>query len=178
MIERFADLHQPWRTALWTVPLIVVAGSLSGILSNNGFGNPWFDALEKPAFMPPGWVFGFAWTTLYTMLGLALAVVLNAPPSRLRTVALVAFAAQLALNFAWSPIFFAAHDIDAARWVITAMLILAAAAATTFRQVRPLAGWLMFPYLLWLIFAAALTSQVAQLNPGASEPLSLTLTGG
>ena len=167
-----------WRTALWTVPLIVGLGTLSGVLSNSGFGNPWFDALEKPSFMPPGWTFGLAWTTLYTMLGLALALVLNEPASKERTGALLIFATQLLLNFAWSPIFFAAHDITTARSVIVAMLILAAVAAGKFRRLRPLAGWLLVPYLMWLIFAAALTDQIGRLNPGAGESLLLTLTGG
>ena len=172
------SIREPWRTALWTVPLIVGLGSLSGYLSGRGFGNPWFDALRKPSFMPPGWTFGFAWTTLYTMLGLSLALVLNEPPSKDRNGALFLFATQMLLNFAWSPIFFAAHDIKAAGAVITVMLVLAALAAGKFRRLRPLAGWLMVPYLLWLIFAATLTQQVGRLNPGASESLLLKLTGG
>lgn len=43
------------RWALVTVPVIVLLGFLSGQLANSGFGNRWFDALEKPALMPPGW---------------------------------------------------------------------------------------------------------------------------
>jgi tryptophan-rich sensory protein len=167
-----------WKKALWTVPLIVGLGSLSGILSNSGFGNPWFDALAKPSFMPPGWAFGAAWTTLYTMLGIALATVLNEPRSKKRTSALLAFAVQLILNFSWSPIFFAGHDIKAAGAVIVAMLIAAAIALGKFWRLRPLAGALMIPYLGWLMFAATLTYEIGRLNPGASEPLLLKLIGG
>jgi tryptophan-rich sensory protein len=175
MVEQRA----PWRTALWTVPLLVGLGTLSGVASNSGFGNPWFDALEKPSFMPPGWAFGVAWTTLYTMLGLALALVIDLPASKERSGALFLFATQMLLNFAWSPIFFAAHDIRTAGSVIFAMLVLAAVAAGKFRRLRPLAGWLMVPYLMWLIFAAALTDQIRRLNPGAGESLlTLALMGG
>ena len=132
MTDRARDDRGLWRKALVVVPLIVGLGSLSGFLSNSGFGNPWFDALQKPSFMPPGWAFGAAWTTLYTMLGIALAAVLNEPPSPERDKAVRAFVAQLLLNFAWSPIFFAAHDIKAAGAVIVAMLIIAALAPVSY----------------------------------------------
>jgi tryptophan-rich sensory protein len=159
------------RIALITVPAIVFAGWLSGRLSNSGYENPWFDALIKPTFMPPGWIFGFAWTFLYILLGLALALILAAPKSSRRTGALFLFFAQLALNFAWSPIFFAAHDISLAKIVIFLMTALAAAAAGQFRRIRPLAGALMLPYLGWLIFAATLTAAIERLNPTAGTAL-------
>ena len=53
------------RYALFTVPAVLLLGTISGRIANSGYGNPWFDALTKPAFMPPGWVFGAAWTLLY-----------------------------------------------------------------------------------------------------------------
>ncbi|MEO5611343.1 MAG: TspO/MBR family protein, partial [Sphingomicrobium sp.] len=93
------------RFALVTVPAIVLLGSASGWLSNSGYDNGWFAALAKPSFMPPGWAFGVAWTILYILLGLALAMILAEPPSDRRRTALVLFFVQLALNFAWSPIF-------------------------------------------------------------------------
>jgi benzodiazapine receptor len=160
-----------WRVAFVTVPAIVGFGSLSGWLANSGYGNAWFDALSKPTFMPPGWAFGLVWPILYALLGMALAAVLQAPATQRRRTALILFFAQLALNFAWSPIFFAAHDIRLALWVIVAMAILAAMAASQFRQIRPLAGWLMLPYLAWLCFAAALTAAIDKLNPGSGTSL-------
>ncbi|WP_309661207.1 TspO/MBR family protein [Sphingomonas sp.] len=157
--------------ALVTVPAIVLAGSASGWLSNSGFGNPWFDGLAKPFYMPPGWVFGVAWTFLYILLGLALAMILAEPPSDRRRTALVLFYVQLALNFAWSPIFFAAHDIRLAAVVIFVMLALAASAGGQFFRIRPLAGGLMTPYLAWLCFAATLNTAFYTLNPGAGASL-------
>ena len=177
MVEGARDDRGLWKTALLTVPLIVGVGTLSGYLSNSGFSNPWFNALEKPAFMPPGWAFGLAWTTLYTMLGIALAAILNEAPSRERTIAIRAFVAQLVLNFLWSPVFFAAHDIKTAGAVIVAMIFVSAVALAKFWQLRPLAGALMIPYLGWLMFAAALNMEIARLNPGASEPLARMMGG-
>lgn len=160
-----------WKLALVTVPAIVLGGSASGWLSGSGYGNPWFDALTKPPFMPPGWTFGVAWTTLYTLMGIALARILAGPPSERRRPALILFFAQLALNFAWSPIFFAGHDIALATVVIFLMLAMAAAATAQFLRIDRVAGALMLPYLAWLCFAAALTRVIDQLNPGAGASL-------
>src|SRR4028118_555450 len=70
------------RYALVTVPLVLLLGAIFGRLAGSGYGNPWFDALQKPALMPPGWVFGAAWTLLYICLGLALALILHARGAR------------------------------------------------------------------------------------------------
>ena len=156
-----------WKIALITVPAIVLAGSASGWLSNSGYSNPWFDGLVKPWFMPPGWAFGAAWTTLYTFMGLSLAMVIAAPESPKRRTGLILFFIQLAINFAWSPVFFGAHDIKLGEGMILTMLVIAAVAASLFRQVRLAAGLLLLPYLLWLCFAWALNSSIDSLNPGA-----------
>jgi benzodiazapine receptor len=84
------------RYALVTVPLVLLLGTVSGRLAGSGYGNPWFDALVKPALMPPGWVFGVAWTLLYICLGLALAMILHARGARGRRLAIGLFLAQLA----------------------------------------------------------------------------------
>src|SRR3954454_14455088 len=115
------------RWAVVTVPLILLLGSLSGVAANSGYGNPWFESLAKPGFMPPGWAFPVAWTFLYICLGLACAHILHARGARGRPLALTLFLAQLVLNFAWSPLFFAAHKVSLAFWTIVAMWLLAAA---------------------------------------------------
>ena len=159
------------KTALVAVVAIELVGGLSGRLSNSGYGNGWFNGLQKPFFMPPGWAFGVVWPILYALLGVSLAMVLAEPPSDRRRLALILFFAQLALNFVWSPIFFAAHDISLAKWVIFVMAIIAAAAAGQFLRIRRTAALLMIPYLAWLIFAATLNIAIEALNPGAGASL-------
>jgi benzodiazapine receptor len=168
--------HRPWwKIALITVPAIVIAGSLVGSLSNSGFDNGWYAALAKPSFQPPGWAFGVVWTILYALMGIALAMVLAEPPSKLRRDALWLFGGQLALNLSWSPIFFGMRMIDAALVVIITMLVMALATAKQFRRLKPVAGWLLVPYLLWLCLASALNYETGRLNPGAdSAPLGIT----
>ena len=164
-----------WRKALVTVPAIVIVGSLMGYLSNSGFDNGWYAGLRKPSFQPPSWAFGAVWTTLYTMMGIALAAILNEPDSRDRRRALTLFGLQLGLNFGWSPIFFGAQMIDLALVVIVLMLVLALATARAFKNMRKVAGYLLVPYLLWLCLATALNYETGRLNPGAdARPLGIT----
>lgn len=159
------------KLALIAVIVIELAGGLSGWISNSGYGNAWFDSLQKPSFMPPGWTFGVVWPILYALMGIALALVLAEPPSPRRKLALILFFAQLALNLVWSPIFFAGHDITLAKWAIFVMAALAAAAAGQFLRIRKAAGLLLIPYLAWLVFAATLNSTIEALNPGAGTSL-------
>jgi len=151
-------------TASLAVPVIVGLGFLMGRLSNSGFGNPWFDQLAKPAAMPPGWVFGVAWTMLYMLMGLALALAVGGHKHQRRQGALLLFITQLALNYSWSPIFFGFRQIELGLAVIVAILVLASATAIAFAKIRPLAGWLLAPYVGWLCFATYLNFEIWRLN--------------
>jgi translocator protein len=165
------------RYALFTVPAILLLGTLSGRLSGSGEGNAWFEALAKPALMPPGWAFGAAWTLLYILLGLSLAMVLHAHGARERRRALLLFAFQLILNFAWSPVFFGLHRVDWALSMIAAMIVTVLAMIFVIWRIRIVAALLLYPYLGWLIFAAILNYQILALNPEAAtlEPGGRTI---
>ena len=89
------------RWSLLTVPAIVLLGFLSGRLANSGYGNRWFDALEKPALMPPGWLFGVAWTILYILMGLALAIALHAGGAKGQGQDIILFQVQMLMNLTW-----------------------------------------------------------------------------
>jgi translocator protein len=169
-MKSIASTNKLWRIAIPAMIAIVALGSLSGYLSNSGYSNAWFAGLEKPAFMPPGWMFGVVWTTLYALMGLALALVWTSPPTAERTSAMRLFFAQLIVNFAWSPIFFGARMIEIGLLTILVMFVLAGLTAWRFGRVRALAGWLLVPYLAWLCVATALNFEIGRLNPGADSP--------
>lgn len=155
------------RYALFTVPGVLLLGTLAGRLSGAGAGNRWFDALDKPGFMPPGWAFGAAWTILYILLGLSLAMVLHARGAKDRKKGLILFALQLALNFAWPPVFFAFHKVELALSLIAAMIVLTVGMIFLLWRFRIPAALLLYPYLGWLMFAAVLNYQVMARNPDA-----------
>jgi len=155
------------RWALVMVPLLLLLGIASGLFSGSGYGNRWFAALNKPAAMPPAWLFPVAWTILYILMGFALALILGARGARGRRIAIAFFVVQFVLNLAWSPLFFAAHQVDAALVLIVVLLVAVALTTWHFARIRPVAGLLLAPYLFWLVFAAYLNYEIARLNPDA-----------
>ncbi|MBW8783288.1 MAG: tryptophan-rich sensory protein [Novosphingobium sp.] len=156
------------RWALVLVPGVLLLGLLSAALSRSGPGNPWFDALQKPAIYPPPEVFGIVWSVLYMLMALALAQVVVARGARLRRAAIALFLIQLVLNLAWSPLFFAAHQIAAALVLLIILDVAVAITTVVFFRVRPAAGALFVPYLAWVAFATVLNLQFLTANPNAA----------
>lgn len=155
------------RWALVTVPLIMLLGFLSGQIAVSGDENAWYRALVKPEAQPPGPVFGIVWPILYFLMGLSLAIVLNARGAALRWPAVGLFLVQLVLNLFWSPLFFGIHQVGAALGLSALLVLLVAATIFLFMKVRKAAAWLLVPYLLWLCFATYLTWRIDRLNPDA-----------
>ena len=155
------------RWAMVTVPLIILLGFAANRLAPSGEHNRWYAQLAKPALTPPGWVFPIAWTTLYVLIGLALAMILNARGSRLRGLAITLFAAQMLVNLIWTPLFFGAHQVTSALVTVGVMFMLALITTLVFGRIRTAAAWLMVPYLVWLCFAGALNWGIMTLNPKA-----------
>ncbi|PEQ13733.1 tryptophan-rich sensory protein [Novosphingobium sp. PC22D] len=153
------------RWTLLTVPTMLLLGLLSGTLSGSGAGNVWFATLVKPAAYPPASTFGIVWPILYVLMGIALAVIFAARGAPGRGPAVVVFVVQAALNLAWSPVFFAMHDILAALVVIALLDLAVLATILLFYRVRPIAALLLVPYLLWIGFATYLNWELHVLNP-------------
>jgi benzodiazapine receptor len=155
------------RWSLFLVPGIVLLGFLSGQVAGSGPGNPWFDALRKPSIYPPPATFGIVWTMLYVLMGVALAMVVSSRGARLRGFAIAAFIIQLLLNLAWTPLFFAAHQISGALLLLVVLDVAVMVTVVAFYRVRPVAAFLLAPYLAWILFATALNWQFLALNPQA-----------
>jgi tryptophan-rich sensory protein len=124
----------------------------------------WYRTLTKPSFNPPGWIFGPVWTSLYLLMAIAAWLVFNAPSSPPRTIGLALFLFQLALNLAWSWIFFRKHAIGAA--AIEVSVLWCSIGATTFvlSQISATSAWLMAPYWAWVTFASILNATIWRLN--------------
>lgn len=155
------------RIALFTVPATLLIGTLVGRLSNSGSGNPWYRALDLPSFQPPGWAFGVVWPILYICLGLALAMLIHARGAPGRGPLIALFLLQLAVNYAWSPVFFALHQVALGLALTGAMILLTFILIATLWRVRTAAALLLLPYLAWLCFAFALNYQIMIDNPDA-----------
>jgi tryptophan-rich sensory protein len=121
--------------------------------------------LLRPDWAPPPEIFGPVWTVLYILMGLAAWLVWRVGGFREAKPALTLFLVQLALNALWTWIFFAWQSGGLAFAEILLLWALIVATLISFWRIRPLAGALLVPYLLWVSFAAALTYSVWQRNP-------------
>ena len=154
------------RWALFLVPAVLLLGFVSGRLGGDA-SDPWFIALEKPAIFPPPAAFGIVWPILYTLMGLAAAMVCAAWGSRYRLPAILAFALQLVVNLAWSPVFFGEHEITLGLYIILVLDVAVLVTIVLFWKVRRAAALLLVPYLGWILFATVLNYEFLRLNPGA-----------
>ena len=122
----------------------------------------WYASLNQPSFTPPNWLFAPVWTALYILMAFAGWRVWK--KTGLRSIEMGAFAVQLALNFAWSALFFALHQIGAALAEIIALDTAILVTAVLFLRRDRLAGVMFLPYLAWTLFATVLTHAFWQLN--------------
>jgi len=145
------------------VLLCLAISGVGGWVTATSVGG-WYQALAKPAFNPPDWVFAPVWTALYLMIALA-----GWRVWRLRGIAsargaLTVYAVQLALNLSWSFVFFGARLIGAALAEIAVLLLAILANALLFWRIERAAGLLLAPYAAWVAFAAVLNAALWRLN--------------
>jgi len=152
------------RWTLFCVPVVLLLGILSGVMSGSGADEAWFAELRKPVGYPPPATFGLVWSVLYILMGWSLAIVVSASGARGRGTAALAFAVQLAINLAWSPVFFGLHRIGWALGVILALDVAVIVTIALFARIRPNAAWLLAPYLAWILFASYLNFAILQDN--------------
>lgn len=123
-----------------------------------------YQVLRKPAWTPPAWVFGPVWTVLYALMGVAAWLVWKEGGFGHAAIPLSLFLLQLALNGAWSWLFFGLEQRGVACVEILLLWLAILATLITFWNARPLAGALLLPYLAWVSFAAALNFAIWRMN--------------
>jgi benzodiazapine receptor len=140
------------------------AAALGGVASVRA--RDFYAALDRPAWAPPGWLFGPVWAVLYTAMAIAAWLVWRAGQAQGGArEALALFVAQLALNAAWTWLFFVFRRGGWATAEIILLWIAIAATIVAFWRLRPVAGAMLLPYLAWVTFAAFLTVSVWRRNP-------------
>lgn len=154
-----------WPVLVICIALPLMVGAVSGYATSRSV-DTWYATLAKPPFNPPNAVFGPVWTLLYVLMGVTLFLLWRSPSSPQRTRALIAFGVQLALNFAWSFLFFRYHLVTAAFVEILVLWGCILAMIVFSFRVKPVSAWLQTPYLLWVSFAALLNGAIRVLNPG------------
>ena len=170
------------RRDLFAMAVAAVAVNLVGALGVP-FTEPsgtWFAGLALPVFYPPNWAFGVVWPVLYALMGVAAVLVYREgrardavrpsstdgllPANRAARIALGLFAVQLAVNVAWSPIFWGLERPDLGLLVLLALLPLVVATILAFDRLDRRAAACLVPYLAWVLFATALNYGIWSLN--------------
>ncbi len=151
-----------WKTGLIAACAAVVVAISGALVTELG---PWYYGLRKPAFQPPDWLFGPAWTLIFGLAAFSGAVAWLASPNRTtRGWILGLFGFNIFLNILWSLLFFRLKRPD---WALFESYFLWASVAALILALFPrskLAAGLLVPYLAWVTFATVLNMAIVQLN--------------
>lgn len=152
-----------WKPLLINLAIPLAVGGLSALLTREGMKK--FPLLRQPPLSPPMWVFPVVWTLLFLMMGLACCLVYSSDTaSGRKRSALWVYGIQLAVNFIWPVLFFNGQLwLPAFLWLLLlwAMIL---GTLLQFYRIRPLAGLLLLPYLVWVTFAGYLNFGIYLLN--------------
>jgi tryptophan-rich sensory protein len=151
-----------------TVPIIVAALITIFVLGVGGAMTtvgPWYRSLRKPAWNPPDWAFGPAWTLILGLAaGSGVLAWTNAPDAAAHLRIALLFGVNIVLHMLWSPLFFNLRRPDWALIEVPFLWLSIAALMVGVAPFSPLASWLLLPYLLWVAFAAFLNFTIVQMN--------------
>lgn len=156
MIRRFLPL-------IYSFGIVFIVAFLGSAITIPALDD-WYTNLAKPAFNPPSFVFGPAWTILYILMAISAYLVWTKGKGAKLNIALAYYAGQLILNFLWSYLFFGLKNPLIAFLDIVILWILILFTTLKFWQISKPAGILLIPYLLWVTFAAFLNFSILILN--------------
>jgi len=154
-------MKNSWKAYLISIAGSLAVGGLSALLTREAMKE--FAALRQPPLSPPPAVFPIVWSVLFVLMGIAAALIWRSGDPR-RGNALFWYGAQLFVNFFWTIFFFRLEIRLFAFFWLLLLLALVIVTAVLFRRIRPAAGALLLPYLLWLLFAGYLNLGVWLLN--------------
>ena len=142
--------------------IITYSASFIGGFVTVSLKEPWYSQLIKSNYNPPDWIFAPVWTTLYLMMTLAIWFFWHSNKRDMNTVYI--YFIHIVFNTTWSIVFFGLHQIFAALVVLLALIFLIITLILKFKRVNLISYYLMFPYLLWTLYALFLNINLLVLN--------------
>ena len=140
---------------------MAVAG-IGGLMTDIG---PWYLGLVKPSWQPPDWLFGPAWTLIFSFAAASGVIAWRAAPNQAsREWMLALFALNAFLNVSWSLLFFKLKRPDWALMEVGFLWLSVALLMVVLGRYSRKASLLLAPYLVWIAFAAALNWATVRLN--------------
>lgn len=161
MEKSVANFWNRYKVYIISILIPLAVGGISYFISKDATKS--FYLVKQSRLTPPMWLFPLVWSVLYVLMGIGAAMIYKSK-HKLRAAALRVYAVQLAVNFLWSPIFFNARAFGVAFVWLVILWLLICYMALLFKEVRPLAGYLQLPYLVWVTFAGYLTYMTYALN--------------
>lgn len=151
-----------WFQLLMIVLITQLVSLLSSLFSGNA--GETYMSLIKPPLSPPGWLFGVVWPVLYLLMGVAAYIIYQTPETPKRKKSITLYWVQLFVNFLWPIVFFRFELYWVSVVVILLLDVLVLITTMLFYKAKKMAGYLMMPYLLWILFATYLNIGIAVLN--------------
>ncbi len=151
---------------LFVLALVIsfLPGIIGMMFSPDGASDVWYNVLNKPFLTPPGWVFAVVWPILYLILGIALYLIIVDKTRYSKAKPYGLFAVHMALNALWSYMFFGLNLTGVALIVLALLIAFTIWMMAAFRPISRAAYYLVWPYLIWLLFALYLNGSIVFLN--------------
>ena len=136
--------------------------ALGGIFAGQGAVSDWYDGLQKAPWTPPGWVFGFAWTTIMICFSIFMSMAWEKINNKRKFVLL--FSIQWILNVGWNPSFFYYHNVLLGLIIICSLTLLIAYLLVDYYKKLGSLTFFLLPYLIWLCIATSLNGYILVMN--------------
>lgn len=142
-----------------------IPGAIGIMFTPSGASDMWYNTINKSFLTPDGWVFGVAWTILYALLGIALfLIIVNDKTRQSKTKSYLLFLVQMVLNAMWTYLFFGLHLTGAALIVLVLLIAFSFWMMRAFYSISRPASYLVWPYILWMLFALYLNGAIIYMN--------------
>lgn len=148
------------KTVIFQIILTLLIGFIGNLLGGNMES---FNALDKPSIVPPPIVFPIVWTILYILMAVS-ATMIQESDNPKKSSAMKIYYTQLAVNALWSLFFFRLMWLTFSFWWILLLIVFVVVMIYQFSKIKPLAGALQIPYLIWLLFASILNLMITMMN--------------
>ncbi len=149
---------------IFAIVVSFIPGAIGIMFTPRGGNDLWYNALDKSILTPPAWVFSFAWTILYALLGVALFLIIINKTRLSKTKAYLLFITQMFLNALWTYLYFGLQSPGAALVVLAFLIIISVWMMRAFRPISRGAAALVVSYIIWMIFAMYLNGAIVYLN--------------
>ena len=135
---------------------------IGGLFTSKGVPSEWYTDLNKAPWTPPGWVFGFAWTTIMICFAFYMAYAWKTVANRNLLIGL--FIVQWVLNVLWNPVFFKYNEVLMGLVVISSLTLLVGYFLLGYISELKLKSLLVLPYFIWLLIATSLNAYILLKN--------------